>query len=60
MLLASRLSSKPKESIPNACRGCAETQGAYRLLSNARTDWQALLKSHWPCAKSACVRARWR
>ena len=47
VLLAERLSSKPTESIPNACLGWAETQAAYRFLSNSRTDWQALLQPHW-------------
>ena len=47
VLLAERLSSKPTESIPNACLGWAETQAAYRFLSNPRTDWQAVLQPHW-------------
>lgn len=47
MLLAERLSRKPTESIPNACGGWAETQAAYRFLSNARSHWQALLEPHW-------------
>ncbi len=47
VLLAERLTSKPTESIPNACLGWAETQAAYRFLSNPRTDWQALLQPHW-------------
>jgi hypothetical protein len=47
MLLAERLGGKPTESIPNACNGWAETQAAYRFLSNPRSDWQALLESHW-------------
>lgn len=47
VLLAERLSSKPTESIPNACLGWAETQGAYRFLSNPRTDWQDVLAPHW-------------
>ncbi len=51
VLLAERLASKPTESIPNACQGWAETQGAYRFLSNARTDWQALLEPHWACSE---------
>lgn len=25
----------------------AETQAAYRFLSNPRSDWQALLQAHW-------------
>lgn len=47
VLLAERLGSKPSESIPNACGGWAETQAAYRFLSNPRTDWQAVLQPHW-------------
>ena len=50
VLLAERLTSKPTESIPNACLGWAETQAAYRFLSNPRTDWQALLEPHWACS----------
>ena len=50
VLLAERLTSKPTESIPNACLGWAETQAAYRFLSNPRTDWQALLRPHWACS----------
>ena len=50
VLLAERLTSKPTESIPNACLGWAETQAAYRFLSNPRTDWQALLQPHWACS----------
>jgi hypothetical protein len=45
--LAERLSGKPGESIPNACSGWAETQAAYRFLSNPRSDWQTLLQAHW-------------
>nr|WP_244160049.1 IS4 family transposase [Paracidovorax cattleyae] len=51
VLLAERLAGKPTESIPNACNGWAETQGAYRFLSNAKTDWQVLLKPHWACSE---------
>ena len=57
VLLAERLSSKPTESIPNACMGWAETQAAYRFLSNPRTDWQALLEPHWAsCSPETCAR----
>jgi hypothetical protein len=45
--LVGRLGGKPTESIPNACHGWAETQAAYRFLSNPRTDWRALLQAHW-------------
>lgn len=50
VLLAERLGNKPTESIPNACGGWAETQAAYRFLSNAKADWQALLEPHWACS----------
>jgi hypothetical protein len=30
--------------------GWAETQGAYRFLSNTKTDWHALLQPHWDCS----------
>ncbi|MFT3719993.1 transposase DNA-binding-containing protein [Pseudorhodoferax sp.] len=51
VLLVERLAGKPTESIPSACSGWAETQGAYRLLSNTKTDWQALLEPHWACSE---------
>lgn len=51
VLLAERLGNKPTESIPNACSGWAETQGAYRFLSNAKTEWQTLLQPHWACSE---------
>ena len=50
VLLAERLGSKPGESIPNACSGWAETQAAYRFLSNPRSDWQGVLQPHWDCS----------
>lgn len=59
MLLAERLSSKPTESIPNACMGWAETQAAYRFLSNPRTDWQALLEPHWANSLERMRAFRW-
>jgi len=46
-LLAQNLADKPGESIPNACQGWAETQAAYRFLSNRRTNWSTLMQSHW-------------
>jgi len=45
--LAQRLAAQPGQSIPNACRGWAETQAAYRFLSNPRVRWEDVLKSHW-------------
>jgi len=46
-LLAQRLAAQPGQSIPNACHSWAETQAAYRFLSNERTDWESLMKAHW-------------
>ena len=52
VLLARRLASKPTESIPNSCQGWAETQAAYRFLSNRRTSWQSVLEPHWICSEA--------
>ena len=49
--LADRLGDAPSASIPGACNGHAETQGAYRLFDQARADkrgldWEAVLAPH--------------
>ena len=49
--LADRLADAPSASIPGACNGHAETQGAYRLFDQARADkralsWEAVLAPH--------------
>lgn len=49
--LADRLAEAPSASIPGACNGHAETQGAYRLFDQARTDkrglsWEVVLGPH--------------
>ena len=49
VLLAERLAAKSAESIPTACNGWAETQAAYRFLSNERVDWEAILEPHAAC-----------
>lgn len=41
------MGDKVSAILPNACNGWAETQAAYRFLNNPRSDWQALLQSHW-------------
>lgn len=43
MLLAERLADKPTASIPDACKGRAETQAAYRFLSQEDVTWHAIL-----------------
>ena len=42
-LLAERLAAQPTTSIPAACGGCAETQAAYRLLSDEDVEWAGIL-----------------
>jgi hypothetical protein len=44
--LLARLSERPTESIPAACNGWAETQAAYRFLSNARVAAVDILNGH--------------
>lgn len=49
--LADRLGQAPSASIPGACNGRAETQGAYRLFDQARAEkrglgWQDVLAPH--------------
>src|SRR5690606_8704603 len=34
-------------SIPQACRGWAELQGAYRFLAQEHVGWQDILQPHW-------------
>jgi Transposase DNA-binding/Transposase Tn5 dimerisation domain len=45
-LLLERLSDKPTASIPAACRSWAETQAAYRFLSNANVEAMDILAGH--------------
>jgi hypothetical protein len=47
--LAERLGDKPTASLPGACRGWAETQGAYRFLSQDGFDWLDMLAPHREC-----------
>lgn len=49
--LADRLADAPSASIPGACNGHTETQGAYRLFDQARADkrglnWESVLAPH--------------
>jgi hypothetical protein len=46
-LLIESLSSNPMASIPEACGGWSETQGAYRFFSQDELDWRDILKPHW-------------
>lgn len=49
VLLAERLAAKPTASIPGACGGWAETQAAYRFLSQDEIAWTDILQPHWQC-----------
>jgi hypothetical protein len=50
VLLAERLAEKPTASIPGACSGWAETQGAYRFFAHEEMDWRDILEPHWRCS----------
>lgn len=42
-----RFSANPTASIPDACDSWSETCAAYRFLSNAEVEWEAILAPHW-------------
>jgi hypothetical protein len=44
--LAERLAPAPDISFPMACRGAAELEGCYRLLSNEKVEWADVLAPH--------------
>lgn len=46
-----RLGDDPAASIPVACRGWAEVQGAYRFLNHENVDWEAILEPHGRCTE---------
>ena len=47
VVLANRLAEQPSASIPQACKGWAEMQAAYRFLAQDRLDWRDILQPHW-------------
>ncbi len=51
VLLAERLAASPTVSIPAACGGWTETQGAYRLLGNDDIGWEDILAPHLACTE---------
>ena len=58
--VAERLGAQPGASIPVACGGWAETQGAYRLLAHEDVDWEAVLGAALELpASSGCAASRW-
>lgn len=46
IILADRFADKPTASIPGACNDWAETQGAYRFLSQKKISWDKILGPH--------------
>jgi hypothetical protein len=46
-LLLEKLSSNPAASIPEACGGWSETQGAYRFFAQEELDWRDIMNPHW-------------
>ncbi|MEO5355517.1 MAG: hypothetical protein H7835_20240, partial [Magnetococcus sp. XQGC-1] len=50
ILLAARLSESPTASIPGACSGWAEVQGAYRFLAQEDVEWEDILAPHFACS----------
>jgi hypothetical protein len=44
--MLSQLSDQPKESIPAACQGWADTQAAYRFLDNDEVSFEDIIKGH--------------
>ncbi|QSQ24637.1 IS4 family transposase [Pyxidicoccus parkwayensis] len=44
--IAERLAPAPDTSFPVACRGAAELEGCYRLLSNQKVAWEDVLAPH--------------
>ena len=51
VVLMDKLSARPTASIPSACGGWAETQAAYRFLSNDGVTWESILTPHWQCSR---------
>ena len=48
--VAERLGAQPGASIPVACGGWAETQGAYRLLAHEAVTWEQVFAPHGDCS----------
>jgi hypothetical protein len=62
--LADRLGDAPSASIPGACNGRTETQGAYRFFDQARAskrglDWETVLAPHMARTEARMASIRW-
>ena len=49
ILLTERLAESPMASIPGACSGWAEVQGAYRFLAQEDIGWEDVMAPHFGC-----------
>ena len=52
VLLLERLAERPTASIPGACNGWAETQGAYRFFAGEEYEWMDILDPHRQCTQT--------
>ncbi len=50
-IVLSALGSRPNMSIPAACGGRAETQGAYRFFDNNKVTFEKVLGPHIACSR---------
>ena len=57
LTLAERLAPAPGTSFPVACRGAAELEGCYRLLSNPKVEWADMLAPHMAQTLARCQAA---
>jgi hypothetical protein len=54
LAIAERLAPAPGTSFPEACRGAAELEGCYRLLSNQKVEWADVLAPHTEQTLARC------
>jgi hypothetical protein len=57
LAIAERLAPAPGTSFPEACRGAAELEGCYRLLSNQKVEWAHVLAPHVEQTLARCQAA---
>lgn len=57
LTLVERLAPAPDTSFPEACRGAAELEGCYRLLSNTKVEWADVLAPHIAQSLARCQAA---
>jgi hypothetical protein len=57
LAIVERLAPAPGTSFPLACRGAAELEGCYRLLSNPKVAWEEVLAPHVAQSLARCQAA---